>query len=129
MFLHIATMIYLLKPALIVGKYVGTFVLFGEKAACTKNKCNTVDTNMTKVSKMFCPMIMGDRKKLLILFFWYIVAGRIAYTSITRHSTLAPFGYWYMVVLTLKTLYQVAMRQFMHQWEETSRESGKISAA
>ena len=58
MFLHIATMIYLLKPALIVGKYVGTFVLFGEKAACTKNKCNTVDTNMTKVSKVYNPCMI-----------------------------------------------------------------------
>jgi len=125
MALHIATLVYLLKPALIVGKYVGTFVLFGEKTACPKDKQCDLNTNMTKVGKMFCPMMMGDKKKLMILFFWYLVAGKIAYTSITRHSTVAPFGYWYMVVLTLKTLYQVAMRQFHTQWDDVP-ESGKV---
>ena len=42
-----------------------------------------------------------------------MVAAHIAYTysQANQSSAVAPFGYWYLIVLTLKSTYQVGVRQ------------------
>ena len=76
-----------------------------------------------------CPFRQVPRDKFALLLFWYIVAAHIAYTyactktaNKTRGaaaaavpgasvSSIAPFGYWYAVVLTLKSVCQASARQ------------------
>ena len=76
-----------------------------------------------------CPFRQLPREKFAILLFWYMVAAHITF-SYTRTKTtdkthgaaasevpgasvssVAPFGYWYAVVLTLKSVYQASARQ------------------
>ena len=58
-----------------------------------------------------CPCSQMPKHKFNLLIFWYAVAGYIAYSSVQSSYVVAPFGYWYMVVQTLRMMYSMASRQ------------------
>jgi len=122
--IHIMTLAYLFIPFLaIIARFMklglaklqalkmlpGTFFLTG--AVCSMPKQDLSPACLRKCLDNLCPFQKASPKKFGLLVFWYLVAGHIALMYSKSSSVVAPFGYWYLVVLTLRVMYQVATRQ------------------
>eukprot|EP00286_Rhodomonas_abbreviata_P011588 CAMPEP_0181339324 /NCGR_PEP_ID=MMETSP1101-20121128/29187_1 /TAXON_ID=46948 /ORGANISM="Rhodomonas abbreviata, Strain Caron Lab Isolate" /LENGTH=758 /DNA_ID=CAMNT_0023450269 /DNA_START=69 /DNA_END=2346 /DNA_ORIENTATION=- len=108
---HCAFLLWFLKPL----KMVGYSIHFGIKSFL-KERAEAVGPSKPPLSQAAaCPMKMvySVKNKMALLLFWYAVAAHIVWHSIHEYKTIAPFGYAYLMVLTLKTVVQVAVRSVL----------------
>jgi len=109
MVFHFCFLLYFLKPVGMVGaaSYMGLRNLWAPQKEGEKKK------SITQVVTCPASLVYSVRSKWFVLLFWYAVAAHIIWNSIHEYKTLAPFGYAYLMVLTLKTTVQVAVRGFV----------------
>jgi len=114
--------ISLLKKEVYAYQYVLNDAI--DKAEEQTLSCSDVQTALDRL----CPCTQLPKQKMNILFFWYAVAGYMAYSSIESNLVVAPFGYWYMIVQTLRMMYSVAFRKADVPQDSSSNRSGLPSA-
>jgi len=119
--IHVLTLAFLCRPLLAlcakllrcISHRAALASGFSPSPACMDEKRPLPnEESLSEALRTLCPFQAVSAYKFGLLIFWYVVAGHIALLYARgSDKRFAPFGYWYLVVLTLRLAYQVGVRQ------------------